>query len=101
MSVRSCSPPPATTRPSCSARATGGDYYDYIPFPNGHLGLVVADVSGKGVPAALIMATYRATLRTQVRNDFELFHIMEEVNRFLGQSIGCARCAASSHSIRK
>jgi sigma-B regulation protein RsbU (phosphoserine phosphatase) len=66
----------------------GGDYYDFIPFDNQHLGIAVADVSGKGIPAALIMATFRAALRTQVRNDFELPHIMQSVNRFLAASIG-------------
>ena len=66
----------------------GGDYYDYIPFPNGHLGVAVADVSGKGIPAALIMATFRAALRTQVRNDFELPHIMQSVNKLLADWIG-------------
>jgi len=68
----------------------GGDYYDFIPFPNSHLGIVVADVSGKGIPAALIMATFRAAIRTQVRNDFELSHIMASVNLLLTESIGAA-----------
>ena len=40
----------------------GGDYFDYLPEPGGRLGLALADVSGKGVPAALLMATFRAAL---------------------------------------
>ncbi len=47
----------------------GGDYFDYFPLPDGRLGLVIADVSGKGLPAALLMATFRAALRTEVRTD--------------------------------
>lgn len=77
----------------------GGDYYDYIPFPNGHFGLAVADVSGKGIPAALIMATFRAVLRTQVRNDFELPHIMQSVNRLLADWIGVSGFVTAVYGI--
>ena len=45
------------------ARAVSGDFYDFIVFPDGRLAIVVADVSGKGVPAALLMATTRSLLR--------------------------------------
>jgi serine phosphatase RsbU (regulator of sigma subunit)/anti-sigma regulatory factor (Ser/Thr protein kinase) len=45
------------------AREVGGDFYDFITLPHGHLGLVIADVTDKGVPAALVMATTRSVLR--------------------------------------
>ncbi len=45
------------------ARAVGGDFYDFLQFPDGRLGLVIADVTDKGVPAALVMATTRTLLR--------------------------------------
>jgi serine phosphatase RsbU (regulator of sigma subunit)/anti-sigma regulatory factor (Ser/Thr protein kinase) len=45
------------------ARAVGGDFYDFMPLADGQLGLVVGDVTDKGVPAALVMATTRAILR--------------------------------------
>jgi serine phosphatase RsbU (regulator of sigma subunit)/anti-sigma regulatory factor (Ser/Thr protein kinase) len=45
------------------ARAVGGDFYDFMTLPDGRLGLVVGDVTDKGVPAALVMATTRAILR--------------------------------------
>jgi serine phosphatase RsbU (regulator of sigma subunit)/anti-sigma regulatory factor (Ser/Thr protein kinase) len=45
------------------AREVGGDFYDVISLPDGHLGLVIADVTDKGVPAALVMATTRSVLR--------------------------------------
>lgn len=45
------------------AREVGGDFYDFIPLPDGRLGLVIADVTDKGVPAALVMATTRSVLR--------------------------------------
>jgi sigma-B regulation protein RsbU (phosphoserine phosphatase) len=46
------------------ARGVGGDYYDFINFGNQHLGLAIADVAGKGMPAALLMSTVQATLRS-------------------------------------
>lgn len=45
------------------ARAVGGDFYDFITFPDGKMGFIVADVTDKGVPAALVMATTRTLLR--------------------------------------
>jgi serine phosphatase RsbU (regulator of sigma subunit)/anti-sigma regulatory factor (Ser/Thr protein kinase) len=46
------------------ARAVGGDFYDFLPFDDGRLGIVIGDVTDKGVPAALVMATTRSILRT-------------------------------------
>lgn len=45
------------------AREVGGDFYDFLEFQDGRLGLVVGDVTNKGVPAALVMATTRTVLR--------------------------------------
>jgi sigma-B regulation protein RsbU (phosphoserine phosphatase) len=49
---------------SIPARAIGGDWYDFIPFPDGRWGLVLADVSGKGSAAALLMSATRGMLRS-------------------------------------
>jgi serine phosphatase RsbU (regulator of sigma subunit) len=48
------------------AQVVGGDLYDLLPLPNGQLGLVIGDVAGDGVPAALLMATTRTILRSIV-----------------------------------
>ncbi len=49
---------------SIPARALGGDWYDFIPFPDGRWGIVLADVSGKGMAAALLMSATRGMLRS-------------------------------------
>lgn len=47
------------------ARQVGGDYYDFVPLSSGRVAMVVADVSGKGVPAAILTASIRASLRLE------------------------------------
>jgi sigma-B regulation protein RsbU (phosphoserine phosphatase) len=47
------------------ARSIGGDYFDFIPADGGRLAVVIGDVSGKGLPASLLMANLQATLRGQ------------------------------------
>src|SRR5579871_4832663 len=49
------------------ARAVGGDFYDFLTFEDGRLGLVIGDVTDKGVPAALVMATTRSILRSSAQ----------------------------------
>jgi phosphoserine phosphatase RsbU/P len=61
----------------------GGDYFDFIPLPYDNLGIVIADVSGKGVPASLIMATVRSALRAQVDNVYYLSEVLRRMNLML------------------
>jgi len=61
----------------------GGDYYDYIPLQRRRLAVAIADVSGKGIPAALVMASFRAALRTQLGHDPDVAGAMTAVNAFL------------------
>ena len=49
------------------AREVGGDFYDFLQLPDDRLGLIVGDVSGKGVPAAIVMAITRTMLRAAYR----------------------------------
>jgi sigma-B regulation protein RsbU (phosphoserine phosphatase) len=64
----------------------GGDYFDYIKVGENRLGVVIADVSGKGVPAALIMATFRASLRGQVCSECPLSSTFYQMNELLRQN---------------
>ena len=64
----------------------GGDYYDFIPVSESRLGLAIADVSGKGIPAALIMAGFRMSLLAEIRNEFAIRAVMRKVNSLVYES---------------
>jgi sigma-B regulation protein RsbU (phosphoserine phosphatase) len=69
------------------ALGIGGDYYDFVKFSETELGIAIGDVSGKGIPAALLMATLRAYLRGQViRRDLDLGAMMADLNRLVFES---------------
>ena len=61
----------------------GGDFYDLIELPYNNLGMVIADVSGKGVPASLTMAAVRAALRAQIDNVYYLYEVVRRINLML------------------
>jgi serine phosphatase RsbU (regulator of sigma subunit)/anti-sigma regulatory factor (Ser/Thr protein kinase) len=65
------------------ARAVGGDFYDFLPFEDGRLGLVIGDVTDKGVPAALVMATTRSILRTAAQHGDSPGMVLERANDLL------------------
>jgi sigma-B regulation protein RsbU (phosphoserine phosphatase) len=58
----------------------GGDYYDYIPINQNQFLICIADVSGKGIPAAIIMSNFQASLRTLIRQTPNLSEIIEALN---------------------
>jgi phosphoserine phosphatase RsbU/P len=70
-----------------SSELVGGDYYDFIRIADQHLGIVVGDVSGKGIPAALIMASFRASLIAEIRNNYAIRTVLTKVNRLLWESV--------------
>nr|MBA3441540.1 PP2C family protein-serine/threonine phosphatase [Pyrinomonadaceae bacterium] len=70
----------ASCRP---AREVGGDLYDFLTLPNERIGIVVADVSGKGVPAALYMTLTKGLLASVAENESDPSSILREVNRHL------------------
>ncbi len=65
------------------ARECGGDLYDFIPLSDGKLGIVVADVSGKGVPAALYMTLTKGLLLSVSETSSDPGEILREVNKHL------------------
>ncbi|MGE5175586.1 MAG: PP2C family protein-serine/threonine phosphatase [Hyphomicrobiales bacterium] len=72
---------------SLPALEVGGDYYDHVALGDGRVALVVADVSGKGVPAALLMSGFRASLLGQLDAHADPARVMANVNRFLHRSV--------------
>ena len=68
----------------CSYRPTlemSGDFYDLLELPKGNLGVCIADVVGKGLPAAMLMSSIRASLRAHAHSIYDLAEIIALVNR--------------------
>lgn len=68
---------------SLAARHVSGDYFDYIPLAGGRLGVAIADASGKGVPASLIMAMCRGVLRREAVEGVSPSIVLQQVNHHL------------------
>jgi sigma-B regulation protein RsbU (phosphoserine phosphatase) len=76
------------------ALEVGGDYYDFLALSDVQLGIAIGDVSGKGVPAALLMATLRAYLRGQtIGGDTNLAAMMANLNQLVYESSAANRYA--------
>jgi phosphoserine phosphatase RsbU/P len=76
------------------ARVVGGDYYDFLDLGHGRVGLVLADISGKGIAAALLMANLQANLRSQYALAIDdLPRLLSSVNRLFYESTAPNRFA--------
>jgi serine phosphatase RsbU (regulator of sigma subunit) len=71
---------------SIPAREVGGDFFNYFELPDGRVGLLVGDVSGKGVSAALLMANVQATLRARLPLQLDLAALADTLDRDLDAS---------------
>jgi sigma-B regulation protein RsbU (phosphoserine phosphatase) len=77
-----------------AARSVGGDYYDFLEVGEHRLGIALADIAGKGIAAALIMAVVQASLRILTTEDsISLPELAARMNRFLHRSTGSASYA--------
>jgi sigma-B regulation protein RsbU (phosphoserine phosphatase) len=75
------------------AREVGGDYYDFLGLPDGRLGIAIGDVSGKGVGAALMMASLEASLRALASVIDDPAELMDRVNTLVYQASTANRYA--------
>ncbi|UCG60400.1 MAG: GAF domain-containing protein, partial [Candidatus Zixiibacteriota bacterium] len=75
------------TGENISSGEVGGDYYDFINIVKHQIGIAIADVSGKGIPASLLMASFRASLIEEIRNNYSIRTICQKVNALLCESV--------------
>lgn len=75
------------------AREVGGDYYDFLELPQGTFGIAIGDVSGKGIGAALMMASLEASLRAQASVGHDLAELMKRLNSLLYEASSASRYA--------
>lgn len=71
---------------SIAAQEVGGDYYDFVPMSDGKWAICLGDVSGKGLPASLLMANVQATIRLLVSMDLTASEAIARANSFLFRS---------------
>jgi sigma-B regulation protein RsbU (phosphoserine phosphatase) len=82
------------------ARETSGDFYDFIQLPNGHLGLLIADVVDKGVPAALLMAMSWSLIRSHAAQDPDTpGKVFAQVNQSLLDHLGGKQFLTSFYGV--
>ena len=74
------------TGTSLPSQQVGGDYFDFLDIGDGQLGIAIADVSGKGIPAALLMANLQASLHAQVFQPGKVAEVAFRINNLLYRS---------------
>jgi sigma-B regulation protein RsbU (phosphoserine phosphatase) len=84
---------------SVPASAVGGDWYDYIPLSDGRWGLVLADVSGKGMAAALLMSATRGILRSLAEASSGPGEVLTRINRLLLEDFPCGRFVTMVYAV--
>lgn len=75
------------------AVGVGGDYYDFLPLADDRLGVVIADVAGKGIPAALLMAGIQATVRSLAVPGLSPAEVTRRLNAMLYDTVSAGRYA--------
>src|SRR5664279_962641 len=76
--------------PGSTRRAVGGDYYEFFPYGDGRVGLALGDVSGKGMPASLMMMALHARVQVLAEDPGNLAAFMTRLNKAT-----CAKCPAN------
>jgi sigma-B regulation protein RsbU (phosphoserine phosphatase) len=84
---------------SIPAKEVGGDYYDFVPLKDGRLAFCLGDVSGKGMPAAMLMSNLQATLRGQTIACTNARECLERSNRLLYHSTDAQKYATLFYGV--
>ncbi len=71
---------------STPSRTVGGDFYDFIKIDEDHIGIVIADASGKGMPAALMIAQIQAIIHSEVNNGNRISTMMKNMNQLVAEA---------------
>src|SRR5258708_28726909 len=83
-----------------AARSVSGDYYDFIQLSPTHIAIAIADISGKGISAALLMASLQAALRSQMLADrserLSMAELVSRLNKHLSPTTAAAHSPPSS-----
>jgi sigma-B regulation protein RsbU (phosphoserine phosphatase) len=75
------------------SREVGGDYYDFIPLSDDRIGVVIGDISGKGIPAAILMSNLQATVRISALHAKSTAEVMHLVNNQIIQTTSVEKFA--------
>ena len=80
-------------------REVGGDWFDYVPIDDGRLGVVLADVSGKGMAAALLMSSTRSILRLLAESGLPPGEVLRRINRTLRRDLPPTRFVTMIYAV--
>ncbi len=84
---------------SWTAESVGGDAFDFIPYPDGQLGVSISDATGKGLPAALLAVAHQATLHTLVSMELRLRATFARISELLARAVPSGRFVTNFYGI--
>ncbi|MDZ7318757.1 MAG: SpoIIE family protein phosphatase [candidate division KSB1 bacterium] len=77
----------------------GGDYYDFIQLDENHLGIAIGDISGKGIPGAILMSNLQATLRSAAYQSLDSAQVMQKINQQISRTTSPEKFATFFYGI--
>lgn len=81
------------------SKEVGGDYYDFIPLADERIGIAIGDISGKGIPAAILMSNLQATLRISASQTDDCRKVVSQVNRQITKTTAIEKFATFFYGI--
>jgi sigma-B regulation protein RsbU (phosphoserine phosphatase) len=81
------------------SKEVGGDYYDFIQLDDHHIGIAIGDISGKGIPGAMLMSNLQATLRASVWQFHEPADVMKKINNQIANTTSSEKFATFFYGV--